>query len=292
MVEEQGASVVSPWRIPEPPHYNADTIASLPGVCGAGRSLAKLGRPAGFRPVELQKPADSGGSRGTWIALVQSVDAILQDVRYALRMIARSPGVTVVALVTIGIATGANATVFAFVSALLLRPAPGVADPRSLVSLYTSDFSSGPYGTSSYPDFESLKAGASAFADLAAEENGSGVVTWQNAVERVPVSRVTGNYFRLLGVGVSAGRLVTAGDTQWNAPPVAVVSDRLWRRALGARTDVVGSPLNINGESHTVVGIAKEGWYITSRRNVRRWGEPGRHAPGGEHGYDGTGHLR
>src|SRR4029453_13473984 len=102
-------------------------------------------------------------------------------------MIARSPGITVVALVTIGVATGANQTVFTFVSALLLRPAPGVKDPGSLVSVYTSDFSSGPYGTSSYPDYEAIKADARAFTDLAGEQDGAGVVTWQNAVERVPV---------------------------------------------------------------------------------------------------------
>src|ERR1700752_974947 len=106
------------------------------------------------------------------LALPFDVESFLQDARYALRMIARSPGITVIALLTIGIATGANATVFGFVSALLLRPAPGVADPGSLVSVYTSDFSSGPYGTSSYPDYESLRADATAFADLAAEQDG------------------------------------------------------------------------------------------------------------------------
>ncbi|MET0215159.1 MAG: ABC transporter permease [Vicinamibacterales bacterium] len=188
------------------------------------------------------------------------MEGLLQDVRYASRMIARSPGITVVALVTIGIATGANATVFAFVSALLLRPAPAVKDPGSLVSVYTSDFSSGPYGTSSYPDYESIKADARAFADLAAEQDASGVVTWQNVVERVPVSRVTGNYFDLLGVGAASGRLLSPTDVETSAPPVAVVGHRLWRRALGAKPDVVGSALNVNGESYTVVGIAAEGF--------------------------------
>ncbi len=81
------------------------------------------------------------------------MDSLVQDVRYALRMIVKSPGTTAIALLTIGIATGANATVFGFVSALLLRPAPRVADPGTLISIYTSDYSSGPYGTSSYPDY-------------------------------------------------------------------------------------------------------------------------------------------
>jgi predicted permease len=185
------------------------------------------------------------------------VDALLQDLKFALRMIARSPGITVVALVTIGIATGANATVFALVSALLLRPAPGVADPGSLVSVYTSDFSSGPYGDSSYPEYEAIKSDARALSDLAAERTGSAVVVWDNAVERVSVSSVTGNYFHVLGVAASSGRLLSAGDTTAGAPPVAVVGYRLWR-TFGGKGTAVGSILNINGRAHTIVGTTAE----------------------------------
>ena len=188
------------------------------------------------------------------------MDTLVQDLRYALRMIARSPGITAVAFMTIGIATGANATVFGFVSALLLRPAPGVTDPGTIVSIYTSDFSSGPYGASSYPDYESLKSDATVLSGLAAEQEGSGVVQFENAVERVPVSAVTGDYFTLLGVSPAAGRLLTNADAAANAPPVAVVGFRLWRRLLSARPDAVGSPLTINGHVYTVVGIAADGF--------------------------------
>lgn len=95
--------------------------------------------------------------------------SLLRDVRYALRVLARAPAFTAVTVITLGIGSGANATVFNFISALLFRPAPGVADPPSLVAIYTADFSSGPYGASSYPDFRSLAADAPAFAGLAAE---------------------------------------------------------------------------------------------------------------------------
>jgi hypothetical protein len=96
-------------------------------------------------------------------------------IRYAVRMV-KSPGTTAIAVLTIGIATGANATVFGFVSALLLRPAPGVVDPGSLVSVYTSDYSSGPYGSSSYPDYLSLQAEVSAFAQVAAQHDDANAV--------------------------------------------------------------------------------------------------------------------
>jgi putative ABC transport system permease protein len=81
------------------------------------------------------------------------IDGLLRDLRYALKGLVRTPTFTTIALLTLGIGTGANVTVFSFVSALLFRPAPGVADPRSLIAIYTSDFSSGPYGDSSYLDF-------------------------------------------------------------------------------------------------------------------------------------------
>jgi putative ABC transport system permease protein len=189
------------------------------------------------------------------------VDAFVQDLRYALRMIARSPGITAIAFVTIGIAIGANATVFGFVSELLLRPAPGVTAPGSLVSIYTSDFSSGPYGDSSYPDYESLTSDTTAvLSGLAAEQGGSGVVQFENAVERVAVSAVTGDYFGLLGVTPARGRLLTNTDAVANAPPVAIVSARLWRRMLSARPDIVGRSFGINGDVHTVVGVAADGF--------------------------------
>jgi predicted permease len=188
------------------------------------------------------------------------VDSLVQDVRYALRMIVKSPGTTAIALLTIGIATGANATVFGFVSALLLRPAPGVADPGSLISIYTSDYSSGPYGSSSYPDYLSLKSDVPAFAQIAAQLDDSGVVQVDNTVARVPVASVTGEYFALLGVGPALGRLLTPADTAASAPPVVVIGHGFWSRSLAANPSIVGTPLTSNGQTFTIVGVLAEGF--------------------------------
>jgi len=199
--------------------------------------------------------------RGTGLAHAVHMDALLQDLRYAVRMVAKSPGTTAIAVLTIGIATGANATVFGFVSALLLRPAPGVADPGSLVSVYTSDFSSGPYGTSSYPDFLSLQAEVSAFAHLAAQrDDAAGVVEAGGKVERGPVASVTGGYFSLLGVRTEMGRLLGATDADAAAPPVAVIGYDFWQRTFGASPSILGEELHANGRAYTIVGVLAAGF--------------------------------
>src|SRR3954463_6446790 len=99
------------------------------------------------------------------------MEKLLQDLRYAVRTLFRTPGWTSMAVVTLAIGTGANAAVFSFVDALLFRPAPAIHPARALVSVFPSDFSSGPYGSSSYPDFESFSGDTTAFSSLAAVDD-------------------------------------------------------------------------------------------------------------------------
>jgi predicted permease len=188
------------------------------------------------------------------------MSSLLQDLRYALRTLARAPVFTAIALVTLAVGTGANLTVFSFVDALLFRPTPGVTDPDSLVSIYTSDFSSGPFGSSSYPDFLSLQEGTTAFNDVAATA-GSDIAALRagNSVERVRTTVVTGQYFSLLGLRPALGRLITPEDTSSNAA-VAVIGHDVWRRAFAADPAVVGSPVVLNGRPLTIVGVAPAGF--------------------------------
>jgi putative ABC transport system permease protein len=185
------------------------------------------------------------------------MNALLQDLRYGLRTLAKAPGFTALALVTMAIGTGANATVFGFINALLLRPAPGVADAGSLVAVYTSDFSSGPYGTSSYPDYRSITTDASTFRQVAAERGAANTLVWVgDATERVRTSAVSGEYFEVLGLRPSIGRLLTAGDVGASSDPVAVIGHRLWQRAFAGDPTVVGRTVMVGGRAHTIVGVA------------------------------------
>ncbi|MGH9346292.1 MAG: ABC transporter permease [Vicinamibacterales bacterium] len=225
------------------------------------------------------------------------MDTLLQDVRYAARALARSPGFTAAALLTLAIGAGANATVFSFVNALLLRPAPVVADPSSLYSVFTSDFSSGPYGATSYPDFLSLQAEASSFSDLAAFAETAAVVRAGEATERVGAMAVSGELFEVLGIRPTIGRLVERSDAAPNAPPVAVVGHGLWQRLFGGDPAVVGAVVTVNGLPATVVGVAPPRFDgLNLGRLVELWtplvGRAGGPAERGSRGLSIVGRLR
>jgi putative ABC transport system permease protein len=201
----------------------------------------------------------SGQTDGTFIALEHGMDALLHDLRYAFRTLARTPTFTSIALLTLAIGTGANVTVFTFVSALLLRPAPAVSDPHSLISIFTSDYSSGPYGDTSYPDFLSLQRDATAFRGMAAEQSGAiAIVRTADAVERIRMSTVSGRYFEVLGLRAAVGRLITEADTAPAAPPVVVLGHDLWQRTFRSDPAIVGSVITVGGRACTIVGVAGE----------------------------------
>ena len=181
--------------------------------------------------------------------------SVIHDLRYAMRNALRAPGFFLAALLTLGIGTGANATVFSFINALLLRPVPGVPDPSSLVAVYTSDFSSGPYGDTSYPDYLTLKQASSALRGLAAYTEGSALIRAGATVERVRRMTVSPEFFELLGVRASIGRLLQTADFNRGAPGV-VIGDGFWRRALDGDPAVLGRAIVIDDVTHTVVGVA------------------------------------
>ncbi len=169
------------------------------------------------------------------------------------------PLFTAVAVLTVAVGVGANATVFSFVSALLLRPTPGVADPSSLVSVFTSDYSSGLYGSTSYPDFETLRSDADAFRELAAFSEASPMLLRAgDTVERVRTTAVTGDFFGVAGIRPLAGRAIGAGDTGRSSAPVVVIAHRLWQRVFAGDPNVVGRAIALNNVPHAVVGIAPE----------------------------------
>jgi len=186
-----------------------------------------------------------------------ALENIMRDIRYGLRMMARNPAVTVVAVLTLACGIAACATVFTWIDAVLLQPLSGVADPGRLVTLETVT-SNGEWITSSYPDFIDFRDHLKQFDGIAVSRPAAFSVGQEDHAERVWGELVSGNFFAVLGVMPETGRLFLPseyGDTP-GAYPVAVISDRYWRSHYGADPAIVGRTIRINLHELTVVGVA------------------------------------
>ncbi|MEX2571019.1 MAG: ABC transporter permease [Gemmatimonadota bacterium] len=189
------------------------------------------------------------------------MNTLFQDLRYGARTLARSPGFTVVAILTLALGIGANATMFSVVDAVLLRPPPHVSVPERLVHLYTSDFSGPQFGTSSFPDYRDLREGTDSFQGIAAAGPRLMQLTVDGVSERLLGGIVTGNYFGLLGVRTELGRtLLPSDDASGADPAVAVISHALWQRHYGGGEEVIGRTVRIQGSPFTIVGVAPDGF--------------------------------
>ena len=187
------------------------------------------------------------------------LETIYQDLRYAIRLIWKSPGFAAVVIITMALGIGANTAVFALLHGLLLRT-PAVADADRLVVLFASQEGRSPYRRLSYPNYLDVQARARTLTSLAAfcwpvpldlSTNDSG------PAERVWAQLVSGNFFDVLGVSAALGRtFVPAEDRARNTDLVTVVSHDFWRARLGADPSVVGRTIRLNGRLFTVIGVA------------------------------------
>ena len=175
---------------------------------------------------------------------------ILQDLRYGVRMIAKAPGFTVLAMLALALGICANTTIFSLINGALLRPLTGVRDPERLVSVYTSDYSSGLYGASSYPDYIDFRDQSGVFDGLAASDQTVLTATGETEAERLRGAVVTANYFDVLGVNAQLGRTLQPSDDQ-----AVVISDGLWQRRFNSDPAVVGQTLRLNTKPYTIVGV-------------------------------------
>jgi predicted permease len=173
-------------------------------------------------------------------------------VRITLRQCVRRPGFAAAVLATMTLAIAANVTMFSVVNAVLLRELP-FTDPGRLVWVASvrADTSDAPF---SLPEYLDYRRQTRTLMGLAAYANWSASVAEEDGTERLQGARMSANAFDLLGMQPSAGRLLRESDDSGDAPPVAVVSYRLWQRRLGG-ADVTGRTLRINGESYAVVGV-------------------------------------
>ena len=182
---------------------------------------------------------------------------LARDIQYGLRILARNPAVTVVAVLTLACGIAACATVFTWINAVLLQPLSGVADPGRLVTLETVT-SNGDWIPNSYPDFIDFRNHLTLIDGVAVSHPAVLSVGQEDHAERVWGELVSGNFFAVLGVKPETGRLFLPteyGDAP-GAYPVAVISDRYWRSHYGADPSIVGRAIRVNQHELTVVGVA------------------------------------
>ncbi len=178
-----------------------------------------------------------------------------QDIRYGLRMIVKSPGFTLLAVLALALGICANTTIFSLINGLILRPLAGVKEPERLVAVYTSDYSSGLYGGSSYPDYLDFRDQADALAGLAAYDQTVLNLTGGAEAERLRGAYVTGSFFNVLGVQAQLGRTLQPSDDAIPGSQPVVISHGLWQRRFNSDPTIVGGTLKLNGRAYTIVGV-------------------------------------
>ena len=185
---------------------------------------------------------------------------MLADLRFALRTLAKSPGFTAVAIVTLAVAIGVNTAIFSLVNGLLLRPMVPYK-PAEVVNLFTARKEANrDYRPFSYAEFTALREANPVFRDVAALNFTLVGMGRDEGMRRSFVFFVSENFFSLLGVRPAAGRFFTSAESRPNAnAPVVIASYSLWQR-LGGRPDFVGRTLQVNGRPLTVIGITPRGF--------------------------------
>ena len=183
------------------------------------------------------------------------MNSLLMDVRYALRQLARAPVFTAVAVLTLALAIGANATMFSIVNGVLIEPLP-YANADRLVRVYTANpEQSVREGAVSLPDLEDWRTQASSFGAMAGYQGMATILTGREDPLELRSAFVTEDFFGVLGSDVQLGRPLTPVDSQ-QASRSIVISDRLWRSAFAADPAIVGSTARLDGQPYTVVGVA------------------------------------
>ena len=181
---------------------------------------------------------------------------LLQDLRYAVRLLTRSPGFALVAIATLALGIGANTAIFSVVNALLLRPLPYAQADRLVMVWQDMRARGGPAQEWATPgNFADWQKARELFDAMAAIQGWQPSLTGSGAPESLAGEQVTASYFDVLGISPSIGRVFRADEDIPNAPRVVILSHRFWQRRFGGDARVIGQSLNLGGEPHEIVGV-------------------------------------
>ncbi|HEV2615838.1 MAG TPA: ABC transporter permease [Candidatus Acidoferrales bacterium] len=186
---------------------------------------------------------------------------LLQDLRYAVRMLVKSPGFTAIAVFTLALGIGANTALFSVVNGVLLSPLP-YPQPDRLATLYskTPQFEE---SSISYPNFLDWQRQNNSFTALAAWRSDSFNMTGSGEPQRLRGEMVSADFFNILGFNALIGRTFTAQDDHPGAAPVVILSNAFWKRRFGASPKIVGQTISLNGTAYAVIGVLPSNFYYT-----------------------------
>jgi len=186
---------------------------------------------------------------------------MLRDLRYAFRMLVKTPGFTSIAVLAVALGIGASTTMFSAINALLLRPMPLMQDQERLVSISqffhkNADQNAG----TSFPDFVQWKKEVTTFDGIAAIQEITAIVSGGDKPERYLGGEISANAFSFLGVQPILGRQFRPEEDELNAAPVALIGYDLWQNHFAGDRSVVGKTIPINGKQRTIIGVMPKGW--------------------------------
>ena len=194
---------------------------------------------------------------------------LLQDVRFALRQLRKSPGFTLTAVLMLALAISANSTVFSWIDGTMLNPIPKARNTSELVSLMRGQWSTSPAPPFSYLDYRDLRERNQSFDGMLAYHHDWLTLTGNGMPERIYVANVSSNFFDVLGIKPALGRLFLPGEeAREGGARFVVLSYSLWKNKYGGDPAIVGKPIELARQSGTIIGVAPEG-FINAMPGVR-----------------------
>ncbi len=187
-----------------------------------------------------------------------------RDLRYAMRMLWRQPGFTVVAVLTLALGIGANSAIFSVVNAVLLRPLP-LEEPDRLIKIWET-FLPGGQGTASVPNLKDWREQNTVFNGIAAYQLANFNLRGQESPERVQGATVSPNFFDVVGVRPRLGRVFLNAEDEAGRNRVVLLSHRLWQRNFSGDAGIVGKEIPLNEENYTVIGVMPPEFRFPSRQ--------------------------
>jgi len=197
------------------------------------------------------------------------LDEFCRELSYAARLLRKSPGFTVTALLTLAVCLGANLTIFAVIDSVLLRPLP-FPDAGRLVTLYNTYPKAGvERDGSSLTNYYERRGRIPAFSSVAIYRYGTAIIGEAGATQRAPIMRVSPDFFATLGRGPVLGRSFQEEETSYQTEGVAILTDAYWRQHLNADEHVLGRQIRVDGTAKTVVGVLPPGFrFLSSQAEI------------------------